>query len=210
MSAVNLCVKNLVCPILISPLPENWQYVHTVCANDWLPHNGFCYRILSEAEAGSWEESSQACGSQGANLTSLHSLSEVEMLLSLLANCKAHKNVKFCLFLERYSKWILHTVLSVFHSFWGEFRHVDRSLETSIVADCRVVWWLTSNSDTVAPVSASTQPDRCNTLRQGRQEGGKSCVCASFKWKHPWSLILTSQRIFSDQYWISVLKKIQF
>ncbi|CAK6970766.1 secretory phospholipase A2 receptor [Scomber scombrus] len=69
----------------VEPL-ENWQYVHTVCANDWLPHNGFCYRILSEAEAGSWEESSQACGSQGANLTSLHSLSEVEMLLSLLAN----------------------------------------------------------------------------------------------------------------------------
>ncbi|KAM7424371.1 hypothetical protein PAMA_000626 [Pampus argenteus] len=65
---------------------ENWQYIHTVCANDWLPHNGLCYRVLSEAEAGSWEESFQACGSQGANLTSLHSLSELEMLLSLLAN----------------------------------------------------------------------------------------------------------------------------
>eukprot|EP00064_Thunnus_orientalis_P003314 superscaffoldBa00000265_g3323 len=69
----------------VEPL-ENWQYIHTVCANDWLPHNGFCYRVLLEAEAGSWEESSQACGSHGANLTSLHSLSEVEMLLSLLAN----------------------------------------------------------------------------------------------------------------------------
>ncbi|KAM7405944.1 hypothetical protein PAMP_000354 [Pampus punctatissimus] len=65
---------------------ENWQYIHTVCANDWLPHNGFCYRVLSEAEAGSWEESFQACSSQGANLTSLHSLSELEMLLNLLAN----------------------------------------------------------------------------------------------------------------------------
>ncbi|XP_035538129.1 secretory phospholipase A2 receptor isoform X1 [Morone saxatilis] len=66
--------------------PENWQYIHTECANGWWPHNGFCYRMLSETEAGSWEESSRACGSQGAYLTSLHSLSEVEMLLSLLTN----------------------------------------------------------------------------------------------------------------------------
>uniref|UniRef100_A0A3B4X721 Phospholipase A2 receptor 1 n=1 Tax=Seriola lalandi dorsalis TaxID=1841481 RepID=A0A3B4X721_SERLL len=69
---------------------ENWQYIHTECANGWWPHNGFCYRVLSETEAGSWEESVLACGSQGANLTSLNSLSEVEMLLNLLANCKDH------------------------------------------------------------------------------------------------------------------------
>uniref|UniRef100_A0A3P8UC50 Phospholipase A2 receptor 1 n=1 Tax=Amphiprion percula TaxID=161767 RepID=A0A3P8UC50_AMPPE len=65
---------------------ENWQYIPTECANGWWPHNGFCYRVLSESEAGSWEESSRACGSRRANLTSLHSLSEMEMLLNLLAN----------------------------------------------------------------------------------------------------------------------------
>ncbi|KAM3876716.1 secretory phospholipase A2 receptor [Diretmus argenteus] len=65
---------------------ENWQYHPTVCAEGWRPHNGFCYRVLPEGDAGSWEESSRACGSLGANLTSLHSLSEVELLLSLLAN----------------------------------------------------------------------------------------------------------------------------
>ncbi|XP_068174457.1 secretory phospholipase A2 receptor isoform X2 [Antennarius striatus] len=65
---------------------EKWQYIPTECANGWWPHNGFCYRLLSEREAGTWEESSQACGSQGANLTSLHSLSEVEMLLNILSN----------------------------------------------------------------------------------------------------------------------------
>ncbi|KAM6943569.1 secretory phospholipase A2 receptor [Xenentodon cancila] len=65
---------------------ENWQYIRTECADGWWPHNGFCYRVLPEADAGSWEASSQACVSQGANLTSLHSLSEVEMLLILLAN----------------------------------------------------------------------------------------------------------------------------
>ncbi|XP_056268990.1 secretory phospholipase A2 receptor isoform X2 [Pseudoliparis swirei] len=65
---------------------ENWQYIHTECSDGWWPHNGVCYRLLSETEAGSWEESSRACGSQGANLTSLTSLSEVEMLLQLLKN----------------------------------------------------------------------------------------------------------------------------
>ncbi|XP_035008641.1 secretory phospholipase A2 receptor isoform X2 [Hippoglossus stenolepis] len=65
---------------------ENWQYIHTECANGWWPHNGFCYRVLSQSEAGSWEESTGACSTQGANLTSLNSLSEVEVLLKLLAN----------------------------------------------------------------------------------------------------------------------------
>uniref|UniRef100_A0A3P9BBN9 Phospholipase A2 receptor 1 n=1 Tax=Maylandia zebra TaxID=106582 RepID=A0A3P9BBN9_9CICH len=66
--------------------PLNWQYIDTECADGWWPHNGFCYRVLPEAEAGSWEESSQECHSYGANLTSIHSLSEVEMLVNLLAN----------------------------------------------------------------------------------------------------------------------------
>uniref|UniRef100_A0A667XUF8 Phospholipase A2 receptor 1 n=1 Tax=Myripristis murdjan TaxID=586833 RepID=A0A667XUF8_9TELE len=63
---------------------KNWQYHHTVCADDWLAHNGFCYRLLADAR--SWEDSSQACVSHGSNLTSLHTLSEVELLLNLLAN----------------------------------------------------------------------------------------------------------------------------
>ncbi|XP_020493615.2 secretory phospholipase A2 receptor [Labrus bergylta] len=64
----------------------NWQYINTECADGWWPHNGFCYQLLTETEAGSWEESARACGSQGANLTSIRTLSELEMLLGLLAN----------------------------------------------------------------------------------------------------------------------------
>uniref|UniRef100_A0A3Q3WZL2 Uncharacterized protein n=1 Tax=Mola mola TaxID=94237 RepID=A0A3Q3WZL2_MOLML len=62
---------------------ENWQYTYTECTSGWWPHNGFCYRVLAEPR--SWEESTRFCGSQGANLTSLHSFSEVEMLLVLLS-----------------------------------------------------------------------------------------------------------------------------
>lgn len=103
MSAVNLCCKNVLVwsvlfwflllsshLLIVFPLTENWQYIHTECANGWWPHNGFCYRVLPETEAGSWEESSRTCSSQGAKLTSLHSLSEVEMLLNLLTDCKYH------------------------------------------------------------------------------------------------------------------------
>uniref|UniRef100_A0A3Q4HY65 Phospholipase A2 receptor 1 n=1 Tax=Neolamprologus brichardi TaxID=32507 RepID=A0A3Q4HY65_NEOBR len=45
----------------------------------------FCVHVT---KVGSWAESSQECHSYGANLTSIHSLSEVEMLVNLLANCK--------------------------------------------------------------------------------------------------------------------------
>ncbi|XP_043999660.1 secretory phospholipase A2 receptor isoform X2 [Gambusia affinis] len=70
---------------IVEPL-ENWQYIHTECADGWWPHNGFCYHVLAEKDSGSWKESSRACGSLGAKLISLRSLSEVEMLLNLLAN----------------------------------------------------------------------------------------------------------------------------
>ncbi|XP_075994638.1 secretory phospholipase A2 receptor [Genypterus blacodes] len=63
---------------------EHWQYLHTECSDGWTAHNGFCYRVLSGPEAGGWEESSRSCVSQGANLTSLHSLSEVELLRRIL------------------------------------------------------------------------------------------------------------------------------
>uniref|UniRef100_A0A3Q4N3Q5 Phospholipase A2 receptor 1 n=1 Tax=Neolamprologus brichardi TaxID=32507 RepID=A0A3Q4N3Q5_NEOBR len=85
----NVCSFDYSCLAYVSsPFAENWQYIDTECADGWWPHNGFCYRVLPEAEVGSWAESSQECHSYGANLTSIHSLSEVEMLVNLLANCK--------------------------------------------------------------------------------------------------------------------------
>ncbi|XP_072321542.1 secretory phospholipase A2 receptor [Eucyclogobius newberryi] len=63
---------------------ENWQYIPTDCDNGWLAHNGHCYRVTAEAE--NWHQSRQSCVDQGANLTSLHSLSEVEFLVNVLHN----------------------------------------------------------------------------------------------------------------------------
>ncbi|XP_037549025.1 secretory phospholipase A2 receptor [Nematolebias whitei] len=80
-----ICKKTPNISVRAEPI-ENWQYVSTDCADGWWPHNGFCYRVLPETEAGSWEESSRACDSRRANLNSVHFLSEVEMLLGLLGN----------------------------------------------------------------------------------------------------------------------------
>uniref|UniRef100_A0A8K9XJT9 Phospholipase A2 receptor 1 n=1 Tax=Oncorhynchus mykiss TaxID=8022 RepID=A0A8K9XJT9_ONCMY len=74
---------------------DNWQYYRTVCSEGWLAHNRYCYKALAEAEAGSWEDSSTACNSIGANLTSLHSLSDVELLLGLLANGESGSGVLY-------------------------------------------------------------------------------------------------------------------
>lgn len=54
-------------------------------------------------------------------------------------------------------------------SFRRQYRSMDWSLETGIIASCGVVWWYTSNSLTVAPVSPTSQPVRGNTLCQSRQ-----------------------------------------
>ncbi|XP_064183474.1 secretory phospholipase A2 receptor [Anguilla rostrata] len=66
---------------------ENWQYYRTVCAAGWVPHNRFCYQVLPEP--GSWEDSSASCQALRANLTSLHSLADMELLLTLLSNFSA-------------------------------------------------------------------------------------------------------------------------
>ncbi|KAL2087574.1 hypothetical protein ACEWY4_016402 [Coilia grayii] len=66
---------------------DNWQYRATVCPNDWVAHNRYCYRLLEEAR--SWDNSSSACRSQGAELASVQTLSQHQLLLSLLYNVSA-------------------------------------------------------------------------------------------------------------------------
>lgn len=65
-------------------LKDNWQYKQTICPDGWLDHNGFCYRYLEEKS--SWDSSSSACKALEAELVSVHSLSQQELLLKLLLN----------------------------------------------------------------------------------------------------------------------------
>ncbi|XP_066503060.1 secretory phospholipase A2 receptor [Hoplias malabaricus] len=68
---------------------DNWQYKQTVCPDGWDDHNGFCYQLVSERS--SWDNSSKTCTSLGAQLTSIRSLSELEMLLTLIMNASDPK-----------------------------------------------------------------------------------------------------------------------
>lgn len=68
---------------------DNWQYKSTLCLDGWIDHNGFCYRYVDEK--GSWDNSSNTCKALGAQLTSIHSLSEQELLLALLINASDSK-----------------------------------------------------------------------------------------------------------------------
>uniref|UniRef100_A0A8C1KZ48 Phospholipase A2 receptor 1 n=1 Tax=Cyprinus carpio TaxID=7962 RepID=A0A8C1KZ48_CYPCA len=63
---------------------DNWQYKETICPGGWLDHNGFCYRYLDEKS--SWDGSSSACKALQAELVSVHSLCQQELLLKLLSN----------------------------------------------------------------------------------------------------------------------------
>ncbi|XP_007237401.3 secretory phospholipase A2 receptor [Astyanax mexicanus] len=72
----------------VEPL-ETWQYKETTCPDGWFDHNGFCYRFVEERS--SWDNSSSTCRDLGAQLTSIHSLSELEMLLALIANASDPK-----------------------------------------------------------------------------------------------------------------------
>lgn len=62
---------------------DNWQYKETICPDGWLDHNGFCYLYLKEKA--SWDNSSSACRALEAELVSIHSLSQQEVLLKLLS-----------------------------------------------------------------------------------------------------------------------------
>lgn len=60
---------------------------------------------------------------------------------------------------------------------------MDWSLETGVSADCAVVRRLTSYSDTLAPVSTASQPDRHSALRQSRESGRTHDECLIFYFK---------------------------
>uniref|UniRef100_A0A671PLE9 Phospholipase A2 receptor 1 n=1 Tax=Sinocyclocheilus anshuiensis TaxID=1608454 RepID=A0A671PLE9_9TELE len=63
---------------------NNWQYKETICPGGWLDHNGFCYQYLDEKS--SWDGSSSACKALEAELVSVHSLCQQELLYMLVVS----------------------------------------------------------------------------------------------------------------------------
>uniref|UniRef100_A0A8D0HCU8 Lymphocyte antigen 75 n=1 Tax=Sphenodon punctatus TaxID=8508 RepID=A0A8D0HCU8_SPHPU len=60
------------------------EFTETQCDSGWLPHNGFCY-LLTRSSAG-WDSAHQLCKANNSDLISIHSLADVELVVSQLHN----------------------------------------------------------------------------------------------------------------------------
>ncbi|OPJ79960.1 lymphocyte antigen 75 [Patagioenas fasciata monilis] len=66
----------------VSSLPEFWTHLDTHCDAGWLPHNGFCYMLVNNQAP--WSTADELCKANKSNLISIHSLADVELVLTKL------------------------------------------------------------------------------------------------------------------------------
>ncbi|XP_069351096.1 lymphocyte antigen 75 [Eulemur rufifrons] len=68
-----------------------WTYSDTRCDAGWLPNNGFCYLLVNESE--SWDEAHVKCEAFSSDLISIHSLADVEVVVTKLHNGDAKEEI---------------------------------------------------------------------------------------------------------------------
>ncbi|KAG8432380.1 hypothetical protein GDO86_016860 [Hymenochirus boettgeri] len=56
-----------------------WFYTETECEENWIPYNGFCYKLQKKSR---WEDANNTCNDEEANLISMHSLADIEMVVT--------------------------------------------------------------------------------------------------------------------------------
>uniref|UniRef100_A0A8C5QDJ0 Lymphocyte antigen 75 n=1 Tax=Leptobrachium leishanense TaxID=445787 RepID=A0A8C5QDJ0_9ANUR len=64
----------------VSEVPDYWVYSVTECDPNWIPYNGFCYLLK---EQNGWEDADVSCKKESGNLISLHSLADIEMVVTI-------------------------------------------------------------------------------------------------------------------------------
>ncbi|XP_062825880.1 lymphocyte antigen 75 isoform X1 [Anolis carolinensis] len=64
--------------------PGVQNYLETECESDWNPHNGFCYKPINNSA--SWKDAYHSCNASNSNLISIHSLADVELVVTKLHN----------------------------------------------------------------------------------------------------------------------------
>ncbi|XP_040827549.1 lymphocyte antigen 75 [Ochotona curzoniae] len=72
-------------------LTDDWTYSDTHCDADWLPNNGFCYRLGNESD--SWDNAHMKCKALSSDLLSIHSLADVEVVITKLHNEDAKEEI---------------------------------------------------------------------------------------------------------------------
>ncbi|XP_053327205.1 lymphocyte antigen 75 [Spea bombifrons] len=66
-----------------SKSPDNWPYLETQCDSNWIPNNGFCYKLQQPSV---WEDAERLCKTENSTLISLHSLADIEMAVTAFGN----------------------------------------------------------------------------------------------------------------------------
>ncbi|XP_077128977.1 lymphocyte antigen 75 [Ranitomeya variabilis] len=62
---------------------DYWHYSETECAANWTAYNGFCYMTQ---EPNAWEEADVSCKNENGSLISLHSLADIELVVTKFQN----------------------------------------------------------------------------------------------------------------------------
>ncbi|OWK00098.1 LY75, partial [Cervus elaphus hippelaphus] len=73
-------------------LTDVWTYSDTHCdAADWVPNDGFCYLLVNESD--SWDKAHTTCQTFSSDLISIHSLADVEVVVTKLHNGDAEEEM---------------------------------------------------------------------------------------------------------------------
>ncbi|XP_037704894.1 lymphocyte antigen 75 isoform X4 [Choloepus didactylus] len=72
-------------------LTDVWTYSDTHCDTGWLPNNGFCYLLVNESD--SWDKAHMKCRDLSSDLISIHSLADVEVVVTKLHNGDAKEEI---------------------------------------------------------------------------------------------------------------------
>ncbi|KAM3853748.1 lymphocyte antigen 75 [Vipera latastei] len=64
--------------------PDNQNNIETQCESGWYAYGGFCYMLKNKAA--SWNDSYQLCSELNSSLISVHSLADVELVVTKLHN----------------------------------------------------------------------------------------------------------------------------
>ncbi|XP_057361522.1 lymphocyte antigen 75 isoform X1 [Manis pentadactyla] len=71
--------------------PDVWTYSDTRCDAGWLSNNGFCYLLVNDSD--SWDKAQVKCKGFDSHLMSIHSLADVEVVVTKLHSGDAKEEV---------------------------------------------------------------------------------------------------------------------
>ncbi|KAJ7405621.1 hypothetical protein BTVI_67932 [Pitangus sulphuratus] len=70
--------------VVMNAASEDWRHLDTRCDSGWLPYDGSCYMLVNDPAP--WSTADELCRANKSNLISIHSLADVELVVTRLHN----------------------------------------------------------------------------------------------------------------------------